>query len=208
MFHVRGEHPAALGEHPLGSQRLRHSGVGVQHNGGVEDNLALFGSAPLPLEQLQGCLVGGEQEILAGAVQGGHHLDGARPVVIQGQAVLVFQDLLYLLIFQQADLLAPHIAGNLRHLGGLGEPHIAHGPQGHHDEEQQAYPLRFHFVPSFGRSSGPKAAFSTSISTWVSISSPASSWSYCFSKAWLSRGRACSVRCSRSTTSGERTPAF
>ena len=76
------------------------------------------------------------------------------------------------------------------------------------DEEQQAYPLRFHFVPSFGRSSGPKAACSTSISTWVSISSPASSWSYCFSKAWLSRGRACWVRFSRSTTSGERTPAF
>ena len=46
LFHVRGEHSISLGEHALGSQRLRHGGVGVQHNGGVKDDLALFGERP------------------------------------------------------------------------------------------------------------------------------------------------------------------
>ena len=90
--------------------------MGVEDDGGVEHDLALVRRAVELLVVLQGGLAGGKEEIPALVVRR-HHVQGASLGVIQGEPVVPLQNVLYRLVLQQADLLAPHVApqnGRLR----------------------------------------------------------------------------------------------
>ena len=99
--------------------------MGVEDDGGVEHDLALVRRAVELLVVLQGGLAGGKEEIPALVVRR-HHVQGARLGIVQGEPVVPLQDVLYRLVLQQADLLAPHIApqdGGLR-LGAAAQQQI------------------------------------------------------------------------------------
>ena len=90
--------------------------MGVEDDGRVEYNLALVRRTVELLVILQGGLAGGKEEVPALVVRR-HHVQGASLGVIQGEPVVPLQNVLYRLVLQQADLLAPHVApqnGRLR----------------------------------------------------------------------------------------------
>ena len=83
--------------------------MGIEDDGGVEHDLAPVRRAVELLVILQGGLAGGKEEIPALVIRR-YHVQGTCLGIVQGEPVVPIQDVLYRLVLQQADLLAPHIA--------------------------------------------------------------------------------------------------
>ena len=106
--HIHSIHAVGLRGDPAVNQRLRYGAAGIQDNGRVQDNFALHRVAVDLLIQLQRRLVGRKQEVPPCSVSG-DHVYGTGFRIVDDQLVPVPQDVLYFLVFQQADFFAAHI---------------------------------------------------------------------------------------------------
>ena len=106
--HIYCIHAVGLRGDSAVNQRLRYGTAGIQDNGRIQDNFAFHRVSVDLLIQLQRRLVGRKQEVPPCSVSG-DHVYGTGFRIVDDQLVPVPQDVLYFLVFQQADFFAAHI---------------------------------------------------------------------------------------------------